>query len=176
MTHARPSQSLKPLYFSSTLPHTSDTKQQSRAACLSTYAMSLHICWLKPPPLTLQPPHLPLISTLSTLPHTQALRQQPWAASLVNGLESAAAAYSAPPTSSTPSAPHIAAATVDGLEGLDEAPTPSTPSTLSAQSVGNLDLGPLFVFLGQFYGWWACLVWSVVACGTLAVHRLGLSS
>ena len=39
-----------------------------------------------------------------------------------------------------------------------------------------LDLSPVFLFVGQYYGWWACLVWSVVACSTMLVYRLGLNS
>ena len=46
----------------------------------------------------------------------------------------------------------------------------------STGSAVVLDLSPVFLFVGQYYGWWACLVWSVVACSTMLVYRLGLNS
>lgn len=38
-----------------------------------------------------------------------------------------------------------------------------------------LELAPVFSFMGRFFGFWACLCWSVCACGAMAVHRLGLT-
>ncbi|KAG1677156.1 hypothetical protein FOA52_000962 [Chlamydomonas sp. UWO 241] len=37
------------------------------------------------------------------------------------------------------------------------------------------DVGAVFVFVGRFYGTWACLAWSIIAWGALAVHKLGLN-
>jgi hypothetical protein len=55
-------------------------------------------------------------------------------------------------------------ASPSGAEDAGDAPPPLT------------DLSPVFAFIGRFYGWWACLVWSVVAVSSLAVQRLGLNS
>ena len=38
------------------------------------------------------------------------------------------------------------------------------------------DFSAVFSFIGRFYGWWACLAWSVISMSSLAVHRLGLNT
>jgi hypothetical protein len=34
----------------------------------------------------------------------------------------------------------------------------------------------LWLFVCQFFGWWVCSMWTLVAGCSLAVHRLGLNS
>lgn len=41
---------------------------------------------------------------------------------------------------------------------------------------GPGDASLLWVFLARYFGWWACLVWSVCACCTLLIKRVGLDA
>jgi hypothetical protein len=65
----------------------------------------------------------------------------------------------------------------DVLGGMeDETVVAESAAVTAAAEFRALDLSPLFLFIGQFYGWWACMVWSVIAVSALAVYRLGLDS
>jgi len=66
------------------------------------------------------------------------------------------------------------AAAPGALEAMEDVIAPAAAWT-DGQPLPDW-LSPVFLFVGSFYGWWACLVWSVVACSTLVVYRLGLNS
>mmetsp|Transcript_19076 Transcript_19076/g.32690 ORF Transcript_19076/g.32690 Transcript_19076/m.32690 type:complete len:548 (+) Transcript_19076:130-1773(+) len=71
----------------------------------------------------------------------------------------------------------------EGLFGLTEDGTALKTGLAAAKAAAALVVEAVmpegraedvWLFMCQFIGWWACLVWSVVACASMAVRRLGL--
>lgn len=83
----------------------------------------------------------------------------------------------------TPIVPEPLSSSVEELFGLSEeegeAATIVTAATVvvkaAAAASGAADPRALWLFLGQYVGWWASLVWCVYAYCSMAVYRTGMN-